>query len=169
MAIYGCYTGKDKKSYFCDLKLADPRGAHLPVYRASIGEPRKQTGTWQDLHVSTFWGSFTVILLGQVEFGVTGGERRSIIGKTGDMFVFIDTEGDGHSTHNPGGGELMETANMRFADSADDLWDYFKKAFTGWPDNVLPPRTYARGGPAEGRHDGAPDPAFDMKRFENLK
>ena len=166
MAIYGCYTGTDMKSYFCDLTLADPKaGATLPVYRLQLGGPRKQTGTWQDNHISTWWGSFTLILHGQVEFGVTGGTRRSIVGKTGDIFVFVDTQGDGHSTHNPDFGEF-QTANLRFADSVDGLWEDFKKGFKGWPDNVLGPKTYAAGGPEEGRHAGKLDPGFDMKRFD---
>jgi hypothetical protein len=154
MAIYGVYTGVDMKTYVCDLKLTDDRSATLPVYRLSIAQPRKQTGAWQDLHVSTFWGSMTIILLGQITFGVTGGERRGVTGKAGDIFVFIDTEGDGHSTANPAGGELFYAVNTRFADSIEGLWEDIKKGFTGWPDNVLPPRTYAAGGPPEGRHAG---------------
>ena len=168
MAIYGVYTGKDLKSYVCDLTLAG-EGATLPCFRITFGEARKQTGTWQDLHISTGWGSMTIIQRGQVEFGVSGGERRSVIGHSGDIFVFIDTEGDGHSTHNPTGGELFQAANLRFSDPVDGLWETFKKNFTGWPDNVLPPHTYQTGGPAEGRHSDALDPTFDMTRFKTKR
>jgi hypothetical protein len=166
MAIYGVYTGKDLKSYICALTLAE-NGATLPAYRLTFGEPRKQTGSWQDLHVSTVWGSLTVILCGQIAFGVSAGTQRTVVGKAGDIFVFIDTQGDGHSVHNPGGGELFQVANMRFADPIEGLWNAFKKGFNGWPDNVLPPGTYAVGGPPEGRHSDVPDPDFDMKLFNS--
>ncbi len=169
MAIYGCYTGKDMETYFCDLQLGNPRSVNLPIYRVAMGDPRRQTGTWQDLHPSTFWGSLTIVMRGQVEFGVTAGKVRSVIGKAGDMFVFVDTKGPGHSTHNPTGGEWFETVNCRLSDSIEDLWGYLQTAFTGWPENVYPPTTYAYGGPAEGRHAGGLDPKFDMKRFEQGK
>ena len=78
--IYGCYTGKDMKSYFCELTFANERvGADLPFYRLNFGKPRKQDGSWQDEHVSTGYGSMTMVLRGQIEFGVTGGTNRSAI------------------------------------------------------------------------------------------
>src|SRR5437016_1864814 len=133
MTIYAFYTGKDLKSYICEVTLADPaNGATLPAYRLTFGQPRKQTGTWQDLHISTGLGSMTLILRGQIEFGVSGGQVRSVIGRTGDIFLFVDTQGDGHSTHNPTGGELFQTANLRFADPIDGLWDVLQKTFKGW-------------------------------------
>ena len=96
MAIYGCYTGKDMETYFCDLQLGNPRSVNLPIYRTAIGDPRRQTGTWQDLHPSTFWGSLTIVMRGQVEFGVTAGKVKSIVGKAGDMFVFRQRGEFGH-------------------------------------------------------------------------
>ena len=79
--------------------------------------------------------------------------------------MFVDTQGDGHSTHNPDFGEI-QTANMRFSDPVEGLWDVFKKNFNGWPANLLPPMTYAPGGPPQGNHAGTLDPAFDLKRFD---
>lgn len=169
--IYGCYTGKDLKAYFCELTLADDKAmADLPFYRINFGKPRAQDGSWQDLHVSTGYGSMTMVLRGQIEFGVTAGKTRSIIGKQGDIFVFIDCDGDGHSTHNPAGGELFQTANMRFSDPVEGLWPVLQKVFKGWPDNVMPPHTYQGGGPQTGRHEGdKPDANFDYSRFKKGK
>lgn len=152
MTIYAVYTGTDLNSYVCELTFAADRGATLPTYRLNMAPPRKQTGTWQDLHPSTHWGSMTVILRGRIEFGVTAGAQRTVRGKAGDIFLFIDTEGPGHSTSNPGGGELFQVVNMRFADPIDGLWETFKKGFKGWPDNVKPPSAYVAGGPAAGQH-----------------
>ena len=164
MKIYGCYSGKDLKSYFCELTLADPtKGVTLPTFRLTFGGARKQTGSWQDLHVSTGWGSMTVVQKGQVEFGVTGGSVRSVIGYAGDIFIFVDTEGDGHSTHNPDTG-ILQVANLRFLDPVQGFWNTLQSTFKGWPDNVLPPEAYTPGGPSGGRHDKL-DPNFDMSRF----
>jgi hypothetical protein len=82
MTIYAVYTGKDLNSYVCELTYADDQGATLPAYRLQMGGPRKQTGTWQDLHPSTHWGSMTVIIQGRIEFGVTAGEKRTVRGRT---------------------------------------------------------------------------------------
>lgn len=159
MTIYAVYTGKDLNSYVCEVTPNGDLGAVLPIYRLQMAPPRLQTGTWQDLHPSTHWGSLTVVLKGRIEFGVTGGAQRSVRGKTGDIFLFIDTEGPGHSTSNPGGGELFQVVNLRFADAVDGLWEMLQKGFKGWPDNVLPPATYMGGGPVGGRHEGTtPDP-----------
>jgi len=152
MTIYAVYTGKDLECYVCEVTYASDEGAELPVYRLQMSEPRKQTGTWQDYHPSTVFGSMTVVLQGRIEFGVTAGETRSVRGKAGDIFLFIDTQGPGHSTSNPGGGEILHVVNVRFSDSIEALGDFFQKGFKGWPDNVLWPATYAMGGPVTGRH-----------------
>jgi hypothetical protein len=69
MAIYGIYSGKDKKSYICDLQMADARGATLPTYRMLLGSALPQDGGWEDPHVSSFWGTMIVIMRGRI--GVT--------------------------------------------------------------------------------------------------
>lgn len=152
MTIYAVYTGKDLGCYVCEVTYASDQGAELPAYRLQMSEARKQTGTWQDHHPSTVFGSMTVVLQGRIEFGVTAGDQRSVRGKAGDIFLFIDTEGVGHSTSNPDGGEILQVVNIRFSDSIEPLADFFKRGFKGWPDNVLWPATYAAGGPVSGRH-----------------
>ena len=165
MTIYAIYTGKDLESYACEVTLNGDHGATLPVYRLQMAAPRKQTGTWQAYHPSTHWGSMTVILQGRIGFGVTAGETRIVRGKAGDIFLFVDTEGVGHSTSNPSGGELFQMANLRFADPLDGLWEQLQKAFTGWPENVLPPATYVPGGPVAGRHIAAnPTSIWDTEK-----
>ena len=167
MTIYAYYTGKDLESYICEVTYADDKGADLPAYRLQMGGGRKQTGTWQDYHPSTVFGSMTIMLQGRIEFGVTAGKTRSVRGKAGDIFLFIDTQGPGHSTSNPGGGEIMQVVNIRFADSIEPLSEFFKKGFKGWPDNVLWPATYATGGPESGRHTAENPVKWDPPPKEN--
>jgi hypothetical protein len=130
--IYGVYTGKDMKSYMCVLTGGGP----VPCYRLLISAPLPPP-TWQDFHVSTYWGSVTMILSGQLEIGVTAGPLRSVLGKAGDVFVLIDTQGDGHSAARRGDVPLNQV-NTRLKEP----WLALSKSFKGWPDNVLPPKEY---------------------------
>lgn len=141
--IYGVYTGTDMKSYMCILKIADV-SAIVPVYQvAAPGGPGLPIdGSWQDYHISTLFGSVTIVLDGELELGVTAGRIRTALAKAGDVYVMIDTQGDGHSAMRKGKVPL-KVMNARFALSAGGLWNALSKGFSGWPDNVLPPQEYA--------------------------
>jgi hypothetical protein len=95
--IWGVYCGKDMKSYLCELTS----GASVPVYRGFITPPAPAP-SWQDAHVSSFWGGVTMIMQGELEIGVTGGATKTALGKAGDIFVLIDTQGDGHTAARKG-------------------------------------------------------------------
>jgi hypothetical protein len=135
--IYGVYTGKDMKSYLCVLTAPEGETASIPVYRMLVSGPLPPP-TWQDLHVSTFWGSVTVIIAGELEIGVSGGSLRTVLGKAGDIFVLVDTEGDGHTAARRGD-EPLRQVNLRLKEP----WLALSNGFQGWPDNVLPPKEYA--------------------------
>ncbi len=131
--VYGVFAGMDKKSYMCVLT----GGGSVPVYRMSL------TGllpppSFEELHVSPFWGSVTMILQGQLEIGVTAGEVRKVLGKAGDSFVFIDGEGDGHTSARRGD-QPLQVINARLKEP----WTALSKSFKGWPDFVLPPKEIA--------------------------
>ncbi len=160
--IYGVYTGKDMKSYLCELKLAE-HGAVIPTYEiAAPGGPGLPVdGSWQDFHKSFVFGSMTILLAGELEIGVTGGTMRSVLGKAGDVFILIDTQGDGHSAMRKSKVDIV-MANPRFNTSADGLWPALAKGFIGWPDNVLPPAEYTPYAPyISGGH---PDPSRRKSR-----
>ena len=129
--IWGVYTGKDKKSYLCELTS----GASVPVYRGMITGP-SPSPNFQEAHPSSFWGGVTMIIQGEMEIGVTGGAMKTALGKVGDIFVLIDTDGDGHTAARKGTVPLM-TVQARFKEP----WTALKK-MKGWPDDVVPPKEF---------------------------
>ena len=131
--IYGVFAGKDKKSYMCVLT----GGGSIPAYRLWLSAPAPPP-SFEELHVSPFWGSVTMILTGQLEIGVTAGEMRTVLGRTGDSFIFIDTEGDGHTSARRGD-QPLQVVNARLKEP----WTALSTSFKGWPDHVLPPKEYA--------------------------
>ena len=123
--FYGVYTGKDMKSYIADLTGGGP----VPVYRMKVGGPMAASAA----KPAAFFGDVSIIMAGQIEVGVSGGDMRSVVGKTGDIFIFIDTKGDGHSVK-PIGSEPVRQVNVRLKES----WTALAKNYK-WPDNILPP------------------------------
>jgi hypothetical protein len=75
-----------------------------------------------------------VILAGELEIGVSAGAKRTALGKAGDVFIFIDTEGDGHTAARKGT-EAFRGVSFRL----QDPWAALSKAYAGWPANVLAP------------------------------
>lgn len=130
--IYGVFAGKDKKSYMCVLT----GGGSIPVYRMSLSGLLPPP-SFEELHTSPFWGSVTMILSGQMEIGVTAGDLRTVLGRTGDSFIFIDGEGDGHTAARRGD-QPIQVVNARLKEP----WTALSKSFKGWPDHVLPPKEY---------------------------
>jgi hypothetical protein len=141
--IYGVYTGTDLKSYMCELEIAGEE-AVIPTFQvlAPGGAGLPVDGSWQDYHISTVFGSMTVMLDGELELGVTAGSLRTALAKAGDIYIMIDTQGDGHSAMRKGN-VPTQIINARFVTTAEGLWPALKRAFKGWPDNVLPPKEYA--------------------------
>jgi hypothetical protein len=123
--LYGVYTGNDMKSYVAELKGGGP----IPVYRMNVGGPMAAAAA----KPAAFWGEVSIIMAGGIEVGVSGGDRRTVVGKTGDIFIFIDTKGDGHSIK-PVGGELVQQINVRLREP----WTALAKNYQ-WPDHILPP------------------------------
>lgn len=130
--VYGVYTGKDLKSYLCELT----GGGSIPAYRMFVSGAVPPTAR-PDFHVSTFWGTVTIILAGELEVGVSAGPLRSVIGRAGDTFILIDTQGDGHTAALRGDVPFQEI-NVRLKEP----WTALSKAFA-WPDNILPPKESA--------------------------
>lgn len=123
--IYGVYTGRDMRSYIVELKGGGP----IPVYRMNVGGPLGAVSA----KPAAFWGDVSIIMAGEIEVGVSGGDKRAVVGKTGDIFVFVDTRGDGHSIK-PVSREPVRQINVRLREP----WTALAKNYK-WPDNILPP------------------------------
>ncbi len=128
--MYGVFCGTDKKSYICELSGR----TMVPAYRMTISGiiPAE----FRERHASKFWGSALLVLLGEVTIAVTGGTIRSVKGQPGDKFVFLDTQGDGHSVDI---GEGVQMIAIRFKEP----WSALSKGLKGWPSHLLPPEEMA--------------------------
>lgn len=132
MAVYLIYAGVDLASYLCELEV-------LPNHKDPIADIGWRTIVRPGLeeadafHVALANGSIQVIIRGAMDVGVTAGDVRQVTGKPGDTFVFLDVEGDGHSTR-PHGGEMFAAINIRVTDD----WAELRRSFDGWPADMRP-------------------------------
>ncbi|MCB2106648.1 MAG: hypothetical protein KDE14_03055 [Rhodobacteraceae bacterium] len=134
MTVYGIYTAKDQHTYLCELERTE-ENAFLPVFQVTLAEPRPP-GSRQDFHVSRWWGGMQVVLAGELEIGVSAGSHKTAVGKAGDVFIFLDTHGDGHTAARKGQ-DLFRGVSFRF----QDPWPHLVKAYRGWPSDIVPPES----------------------------
>lgn len=136
MTINCVYCGTDKKSYLTELDLVDSYGPAVDILVPSSGwrTINRPPGSFQDFHTARQSGSITLVLQGELEISVTGGNPKSCRLTAGDALVIIDTEGDGHSAARVGT-EQFKAINVRLSPH----WASLSKVFTGWPDDIVIP------------------------------
>ena len=135
MSIYGLYSGTDGQSHLVELQIAGSGPPLLSPLPCTGWRPFQCDPGLQQLHHPTPVAGATVILGGCMEISVGGGSRQHVALRTGDMLLVLDTQGVGHATAITGKNRLM-TTGVSFATHD---WPVIQAAFTGWPDNLLPP------------------------------
>lgn len=129
MSIYGLYSGDDGKSHLVELQVVGS-GPSLSELLPSQGwrVVESEPGHSQSRHPTPVIG-MTIMLGGSMEIGVGGGNLRHISLVPGDMLIFLDTKGEGHSTALTGPDHLR-MVGVSFA--ATD-WPVISQHFSGFP------------------------------------
>lgn len=135
MGIYCVYSGTDSESHLCELQIAGSGPALDQLLPCRGWRPLQHDGGGNRAAHPTPVAGMTFMLEGSMEIGVAGGQRSRLLLQRGDMLLVLDTSGHGHSSSVPST-ERLRVAGVAF-DAAD--WPRIKAAFTGWPDQMLPP------------------------------
>jgi hypothetical protein len=101
----------------------------LPTYGWRVLQT--DPGHSQPRHPTPVLGA-TIILGGRMDIGVGGGELKKVALLPGDMLMFLDAHGEGHSTAIVGPDPLrMFGVSFTAAD-----WPVVREHFSGWPDDL---------------------------------